>query len=296
MNRTSKATVLRRLTTAAIAAILLAPLASPRASAAPSIAELTSSSESAASALAASSSKLAAVDARLNAARQELAAVEARLPSSPRQQARAVATAVGAVFSPALLDRAERIAADERARAQLRTEIRLLAGERGDLAAQVAAAQQHADASAAAVVEAQRVEADRVRAERIATFGLFPVAGSNSYIDSWGFPRSGGRAHQGADIMAERGTPIVAVRNGWAVPGSNGYGGLTVWLHADDGTRYYFAHLDTIAVGEGRVVAGQVIGTVGDTGNARGTPPHLHFEIHQPSAVNPFPILEQMAR
>ncbi len=116
--------------------------------------------------------------------------------------------------------------------------------------------------------------------------------GQTSFIDSWGFPRSGGRTHKGVDMFAARGTPIYAVQAGTASPSSNSLGGITVHLRADSGFTYYYAHLDSRAVsGSQRVDQGQVIGYNGNSGNARFTSPHLHFEIRPGGGgpVNPYP-------
>lgn len=271
--------------------------------AAQDVAELTAAADRSSNDLAVASARLDALDAQIAETRVRLASVESRLPASPRQEAAAVAAAVGSVFSPKLLTRAEGIASDERARGDLREQLDRLTKERGRREQTVSAARLTRDQDAARLAEAlraeadkQRAEADRQRAEQIVAFGLFPVAGPNEFVDSWGFARSGGRAHKGTDILAARGTPVVAVHDGWAAPGSNGLGGLTVWLTGDDGRSYYYAHLDSIAVGEGRVVAGQVLGAVGDSGNARGTAPHLHFEIHEPGPVDPYAQLLKMVR
>ena len=117
-----------------------------------------------------------------------------------------------------------------------------------------------------------------------------PVDGAVRFMNDWGFPRSGGRFHEGNDLFAARGTPVVAVVGGNAVQTTGPIGGRQVKLLGDDGTTYYFTHLDTFGAG-GRVAAGTVIGTVGSTGNAAGSPPHLHFELHPGggAAVNPYP-------
>lgn len=124
----------------------------------------------------------------------------------------------------------------------------------------------------------------------------FPVAGPHSYTNDWGAPRSGGRTHKGCDVMAPRGTPVVAITSGVVEQRRGGKAGLYVVLRGDNGHVYYYMHLDGFAA-SGRVRAGQIIGYVGDTGNARGCP-HLHFEFHPNGGgpVNPYPLLRAIDR
>lgn len=120
---------------------------------------------------------------------------------------------------------------------------------------------------------------------------ICPVQGPVAFTDTWGAPRSGGRAHMGVDMLSPMGTPTVAPVSGTVSHRGNSTGGLSWHLNGDDGHYYYGTHLSAYAnVGAGHVEAGTVIGYVGDSGNARGTP-HLHFEIHPNggAAVNPYP-------
>jgi murein DD-endopeptidase MepM/ murein hydrolase activator NlpD len=117
---------------------------------------------------------------------------------------------------------------------------------------------------------------------------ICPIDGAATYEDSWGWARSGGRSHEGVDMIADRGTPVVAVGSGDAVFKRNRLGGNAVWLTAPNGDKFYYAHLDSFA-GKSRVVkAGELIGYVGSSGNAHG--PHLHFETLPGGNVeNPYP-------
>jgi murein DD-endopeptidase MepM/ murein hydrolase activator NlpD len=118
-----------------------------------------------------------------------------------------------------------------------------------------------------------------------------PVAGPNSFVDSFGWPRPGGRTHQGIDLIAAYGTPVVAVAPGNAHGASNTLGGNAVVVEHDSGGDYtYYAHLSSFG-SSGHVSAGTVIGYVGSTGDTSVN--HLHFEYHPSggAAVNPYSVL-----
>ena len=129
----------------------------------------------------------------------------------------------------------------------------------------------------------------------------FPVAGKNSKAigSFFGAPRDGGqRSHKGVDIFAPKGTPVVAASDGVVgVRTSSRLGGKVVWL-STQGMRQYYAHLDSQAVRPTQqVLAGDTLGFVGNTGNARYTPPHLHFGIYRfgRGALDPYPFLYDLA-
>lgn len=128
-----------------------------------------------------------------------------------------------------------------------------------------------------------------------------PVAGvaRRNLVDTWGGARSGGRRHEGIDIFAPRGTAVIAATEGIVARiGDNRLGGRSVWVYGPGRQRHYYAHLDryeeTLSAGD-RVAAGDVLGYVGNSGNAQGTPPHLHYGIYTMSgAINPYPLLKAL--
>jgi murein DD-endopeptidase MepM/ murein hydrolase activator NlpD len=114
--------------------------------------------------------------------------------------------------------------------------------------------------------------------------------------DTWHAPRGSDRLHEGQDIFAPQGTPVLSATEGYIVTiGENNLGGQTVSVVGAGGRSYYYAHLDSYAphIAEGDYVTKQtVLGYVGTTGNAGGTPPHLHFGVYAPGgAMNPLPLL-----
>jgi murein DD-endopeptidase MepM/ murein hydrolase activator NlpD len=132
---------------------------------------------------------------------------------------------------------------------------------------------------------------------------VFPVYGPSGFGDTFGAARATTIWHHGEDIFAALGAPVLAVADGTLfLVGRNRIGGNRFWLRDRDGNEFYYAHLaafSPLAVNGGRVQAGDVIGFVGNTGDAETTPYHLHFEIHPSSllfmgydgVVSPYPYL-----
>jgi murein DD-endopeptidase MepM/ murein hydrolase activator NlpD len=139
---------------------------------------------------------------------------------------------------------------------------------------------------------------------------VFPVYGPASYGDSFGAPRGdvSGGWHHGDDIFAPLGAPILAVADGTVYSvGWNKVGGWRLWLRDQEGNEFYYAHLSAyspFAQNRAQVKAGTVLGFVGNTGDAEGTPTHLHFEVHPvmllplgyDGAVDPTPYLDAWRR
>lgn len=124
-----------------------------------------------------------------------------------------------------------------------------------------------------------------------------PVSGvtPRALRDTWCAARSEGRRHQGIDIFAPRGRPVIASTEGliWRI-GENRLGGTVVWVLGPARQMHYYAHLDRLGPmsAGARVRIGDVLGYVGTSGNARGTPPHLHYGIYSAmGAINPYPLL-----
>ncbi len=147
----------------------------------------------------------------------------------------------------------------------------------------------------------RRLEDLGLTAEEAAVLGMgqFPVAGPADYTDDWHDARFGPpfHLHQGTDIFADRGTPVISPEAGILSFTDGGLGGRGAYVNTADGTSYYFAHLnayDDSVFSGASVKQGQVIATVGNTGNAENGAPHLHFEIRPGGvATNPKPILDQ---
>ncbi|MFO7699507.1 MAG: peptidoglycan DD-metalloendopeptidase family protein [Acidimicrobiia bacterium] len=127
-----------------------------------------------------------------------------------------------------------------------------------------------------------------------------PVNAATSFSDTWGAPRSGGRTHEGVDMVAARNAPIVAIETGTVTRTSNSsLGGLSIYLTGTSGSRYYYAHLEYIAdgiSGGARVSVGDLLGGNGSSGNAPDWLPHLHFQYAPPGSgwVNPYPLVKAL--
>ncbi|MEO6537227.1 MAG: M23 family metallopeptidase [Ferruginibacter sp.] len=131
---------------------------------------------------------------------------------------------------------------------------------------------------------------------------IYPVTGTKSNVGSvWGDERDGGkRKHEGIDIFAAKGTAVVAISDGVIdLVGNDDIGGNNITLQPHDYEwNAYYAHLDKVYVTAGQQVKkGQLIGTVGNTGNAKTTPPHLHFGIYTTNgAIDPLPYVKTAPR
>jgi murein DD-endopeptidase MepM/ murein hydrolase activator NlpD len=145
----------------------------------------------------------------------------------------------------------------------------------------------------------ERIEARKRTIRRGAQNGTYACIFDRpfNFRDTWGAPRSGGRRHKGTDVFSYMDAPTYAFTSGRVSRITNSrLGGLGLYLFGDDGNEYYYAHINGVAPGIGvgsRVDAGQLIAFNGDTGNARGGPPHVHFELHPGggAAINPYPWL-----
>ncbi|MDP8993160.1 MAG: M23 family metallopeptidase, partial [Actinomycetota bacterium] len=267
----------------------------------------------------------AALEARLGGVRadrqhQEGRLMEARDRLKRLAVARYVATPVApvsdALEAPTIVDMSRRVAmlgavveADERRVLEYQSAARQVTDEEERLSDEVArrraalaqAAEALQGADAGMVASRAQLMSGHAGGSLVLGGLTFPVAGRHTFADTFGAPRMFGtpfaHLHQGTDIFAAQGTPVVAIERGVLVRvGTDVLGGTKLWLVGAGGTRYFYAHLSAFALGvvEGKPVeAGEIVGFVGNTGNARGTPPHLHFEAHPDGgpAINPYPLL-----
>lgn len=194
----------------------------------------------------------------------------------------------------------EQPAVVEREQARASRSRRIEQQEAARAAAQAkAAAEAKAKAEAAAKAKAKAEAAAKAKssmsvpaaASRIN--GRCPVPNA-TFTDTWGAPRSGGRAHKGTDLMAPYGSPVYAVANGTVRAAYSSAGGISLYLDADNGETYFYAHNSKNLVTSGRVSAGDLIARVGSTGNA-GSTNHVHFEREVNGvSVNPYRFLRSI--
>ncbi len=212
------------------------------------------------------------------------------------EQAEAEVILLGEIEEQRLEDEAVRKALEAQQRARAEQERKEQEAEAARQAAAAAAAAEAAAVAAAtpAATPPQAAAPAQVTPEAAPSSSgsnlACPVAGPRAFADTWGAARSGGRSHQGVDVISPGGTPLVAMESGRVEFKSNGLGGQTLRLYGASGTRYYYAHLSGYEGGNRPVNKGDVVGYVGRTGNT--TTNHLHLQIHpnggQP--INPYPI------
>ena len=181
---------------------------------------------------------------------------------------------------------------DEQARAQAKAKAAAAAKAKAAADAKAkAAADAKAKAEAAAKAKAALKAKTARGALRIA--GRCPVPNA-SFTDTYGAARSGGRSHKGTDLLAPYGSPVYAVADGRIRDAYSSNGGISLYLDADNGETYFYAHNSANVVKSGRVEAGQLIARVGSTGNAGGTN-HVHFEREVGGrSINPYSFLRSI--
>lgn len=195
----------------------------------------------------------------------------------------------------------EKAAAARMAMTQKRAELDALVARLAEDRAGLGALQQQLNrAFADARAREGELESRRSRQRQVSRsrqHGIYacPLGHPFHFRDTWGAPRSGGRRHKGVDMFAPMGAPVYAITSGVIQRHSSSrLGGIGLYLRGNDGNRYYYAHLRRIAPGYGpgrHVEAGELIAYNGDTGNARGGAPHIHFEVHPGGGrpINPYP-------
>jgi murein DD-endopeptidase MepM/ murein hydrolase activator NlpD len=186
-------------------------------------------------------------------------------------------------------------------------EVAALVREQNRTSSELSLAEAAAQDALVAAADAATVRDALQAGSLIAVSGfVFPVADAHRFSNDFGAPRMVGtpfeHRHEGTDIFAAWGAPVVACERGILTRiGTDRLGGQKLWLVGQSGTAYYYAHLSAYAPGVADdvvVEAGTLIGFVGDTGNARGGAPHLHFEVHPGGgrAVNPYYLLRAVDR
>lgn len=223
---------------------------------------------------------LAPVDRERTAARasrgRRIAEAEAARVAAEAAAAQAAAEAAAAAA-----------AAEAAARAQAEAEAAAQAKAKAE-------AEEKAKAEAAAQAQAAASMAGSSSSARSGGGGACPVPGA-SFTNTYGAPRSGGRSHQGTDLLAPYGSPVYAVVSGRVRTASSSLGGVSLYLEGDNGETYFYAHNSANVASTGqRVGAGDLVARVGSTGNAGGTN-HVHFERQVGGrSVNPYDFLRRL--
>lgn len=191
-------------------------------------------------------------------------------------------------------------AALDQTRAVMRDQQRRLNELEGELALAAVELQQQLDDAEVMVTSLETMRDRQRRIDDGVRQGLYACPLDphlTHFIDSWGHPRSGGRAHRGTDVMGPMGAPVYAFTDGVIERHHNSrLGGISLYLRGEDGATYFYTHLQGYAPGGSvgnRVSAGEHIAYNGNTGNAVGGAPHIHFERHPGggAAENPYPWL-----
>jgi len=163
-------------------------------------------------------------------------------------------------------------------------------------AAAEAAAKAEAEAAAAATAKTEAAASLKASSSAVRSTGggACPVPNA-SFTDTYGAPRSGGRSHQGTDLLAPYGSPVYAVVSGRIRSASSSLGGISLYLDGDNGETYFYAHNSANVASSGkRVGAGDLVAKVGSTGNAGGTN-HVHFERQVGGrSVNPYDFVRRL--
>lgn len=184
---------------------------------------------------------------------------------------------------------------EERAAAQAKAAAEAAEAKAEAAAKAKAAAEAKAKAEAAAEAKAKAKASSSLSAPPAASRinGRCPVPNA-TFTDTWGAPRSGGRSHKGTDLMAPYGSPVYAVASGTVRAAYSSAGGISLYLDADNGETYFYAHNSKNLVTSGRVSAGDLIARVGSSGNA-GSTNHVHFEREVGGrSVNPYSFLRSI--
>jgi peptidoglycan LD-endopeptidase LytH len=190
--------------------------------------------------------------------------------------------------------------AEVQARAAAEAAAQAAAQAEAEAAAQAAAqAEAEAAAAAAAAAAAEKAKAEAARKAKTAvvpaTGGFACPVPNATFTDTYGAARSGGRSHQGTDLMAPHGSPVYAVTSGRVRTASSSLGGISLYIDGDNGETYFYAHNSANVASTGqRVAAGDLVARVGSTGNAGGTS-HVHFERQVGGrSVNPYEFLRRI--